>query len=262
MYAKINRTGEKINLFPKENQFCRDAMAVAEENGYEHISVHAIDNFHDLPWKGIEFNRLLVKDNGLYWFVEWIGNYPFIGIVIEKIGEAYLMKPSMTKFPRFKQATIQSILDGQKQSLRLAIDPGDHTIRRGGFFPGDWTPRYGVELDDRWVIVSKYQPNDIIRVRKSYARRKGPKSDAKEADNFFFVKITEVRAERLQEITEEEAIAEGARIGLGGLPFLSCKEAYASLWNDSIKASDREKFGWDANPWVWVINFKRCENQE
>lgn len=49
-----------------------------------------------------------------------------------------------------------------------------------------------------------------------------------------------------------------------------CKEAleyweeefigeFASLWESTIKDNDIATYGWDANPWVWVIEFERCE---
>lgn len=66
--------------------------------------------------------------------------------------------------------------------------------------------------------------------------------------------VTEVRVERLSEITEEDSIAEGIRIGIGGMPYFSCREAFAALW-DSLNA--KRGFGWEQNPWVWVISFER-----
>lgn len=60
------------------------------------------------------------------------------------------------------------------------------------------------------------------------------------------LQITAVRVERLQDISEEDAIAEGVEFG--------AKESYRTLW-DSINGAG----AWDANPWVWVIEFKRVK---
>jgi len=74
------------------------------------------------------------------------------------------------------------------------------------------------------------------------------------------LEITEVRVERLQEITEEDAVAEGMTGRLyqeatGGL--MSCAYAvFHWLW-DSINA--KRGYGWDTSPWVWVISFRRVD---
>lgn len=67
-----------------------------------------------------------------------------------------------------------------------------------------------------------------------------------------FLRVTDVRAERLQAITEEEKLAEGAPRGYGQYNFYE-------LWDRTIKPADRATYGWEANPWVWVIEFERCE---
>ena len=90
-----------------------------------------------------------------------------------------------------------------------------------------------------------------------------------------WLKVTNVRVERLHEITEDGAKAEGineewARSwwhptyddpDSGGYP--RYRDTFAlDLWNSTIKKSDLDRYGWDANPWVWVIEFERCEKPE
>ncbi len=81
------------------------------------------------------------------------------------------------------------------------------------------------------------------------------------------LKITEARVERLQDISEEDAIAEGItgphdvgyqafRVPGDSKPrYSSAKSAFADLW-DSINA--KRGFGWDTNPWLWAIRFERA----
>ncbi len=78
----------------------------------------------------------------------------------------------------------------------------------------------------------------------------------------YFIKITDVRPERLQEITEEDAMAEGCTImaGLtsgGNMGLASARYEYMTLW-DSINP----KYLWVANPWVWRLAFLQMEQIE
>lgn len=83
-----------------------------------------------------------------------------------------------------------------------------------------------------------------------------------------WLKATDVRVERLQEITEAEAILEGA---IDNRAFIhspdneydhihTAREHFIDIWNSTIGKSDFDTYGWDANPYVWAIEFERCEN--
>ena len=67
------------------------------------------------------------------------------------------------------------------------------------------------------------------------------------------LEIESVRVERLQEISEADAIAEG----IAATPWAEFppSEAYKLLWN----AINAEKAQWDANPWVWAVSFRRAK---
>lgn len=76
-----------------------------------------------------------------------------------------------------------------------------------------------------------------------------------------WLKVTDVRVERLQEITEEQAKLEGCNSGMLTGP-CTARGQFENLWNNTIKKSDLDLYGWDANPWVWVIEFERREKSE
>lgn len=79
-----------------------------------------------------------------------------------------------------------------------------------------------------------------------------------------WLKVTDVRVERLQEITPQGAWKEGARCSCLH-PVPDCagnKTAFVNIWDSTIKKSNIDRYGWDANPWVWVIEFERCEKPE
>ncbi|MDO5399273.1 MAG: hypothetical protein Q4G33_15260 [bacterium] len=75
-----------------------------------------------------------------------------------------------------------------------------------------------------------------------------------------FLRVTEVRVERLQDITPEECISEGVREPADENDKRTAIGAFADLWDSTIPRKDRELYSWNANPWVWVIEFERLED--
>ena len=90
-----------------------------------------------------------------------------------------------------------------------------------------------------------------------------------------FLWVKSVTVERLKDITIQDAIAEGCE-GVrcdhpNPEPGIGCTDCYntgwiespvaefAELWDITIKKSEKGQYGWDANPWVWVIEYERCE---
>lgn len=71
------------------------------------------------------------------------------------------------------------------------------------------------------------------------------------------LEVTAVRVERLQAITEEDAIAEGVdAVPVADVPrqgTLCRRDDFAQLW-DLING---KRAPWSSNPWVWVVNFRR-----
>ena len=82
-----------------------------------------------------------------------------------------------------------------------------------------------------------------------------------------FLRVTGVRVERLQDIRLEGCLAEGVQLTfLEERDFakrgLIAWQRYSTVWDSTIKKSDLGKCGWDANPWVWVIEFERISKEE
>lgn len=70
------------------------------------------------------------------------------------------------------------------------------------------------------------------------------------------LRITDVKVERLQDISEGDAIAEGVGAWHDTKDGMVYRPEFQALW-DTINA--KRGFGWDANPWVWVLSFERAK---
>jgi hypothetical protein len=84
-----------------------------------------------------------------------------------------------------------------------------------------------------------------------------------------WLKVTDVRVERLHHIIVADPNQTIHNICSEGIEFKAVMENYEvlikdfkTLWDSTIKKSDLDRYGWEANPWVWVIEFERCEKPE
>lgn len=185
----------------------------------------------------------------------------------------------------FNTEMVQAILDGRKTVTRRVIkDPyyieDEEACRGMGFaFHKGTDVTHGMPYPDEL-----YRPGDILYVRETWAEWTGGyvyKADGasspyplsfvdrwhpsihmpKEAARIF-LRVTDVRVERLREIDETGAAAEGLYkgwrlCGRGSLA-LSARQAFMWLWIYITRKSPAAD-SWACNPWVWVITFERCE---
>jgi hypothetical protein len=123
-----------------------------------------------------------------------------------------------------------------------------------------------------YYYYEDWQKDDIADVTKWKPSIHMPKEAAR-----IWLKVTDVRVERLQEITEEQASAEGTNPwdeacyeNNGWHPTLSDPDSggepniidgFHKLWDSTIKKNDLDRYGWNTNPWVWVIEFKQCKKR-
>ena len=163
---------------------------------------------------------------------------------------------------------------------------------------------YGISDDDgEWGIKCPYPPGTVLWVRETWADLRGmgfgndprtdkpwnfayaadvkPGSDSDQCRKEYgvkwepssrmprlaarlFLRVTNVRVERLQEITRADVLAEGVEQldsyheaidhafaiggGTGDIP----RQIFRQLWNS---LNDKRGFGWDSNCWVWVVEF-------
>lgn len=148
------------------------------------------------------------------------------------------------------------------------ICPGDVLYIRETWGEGYTEGTYIYKADDKLAELPTFKKTSKILYHPSIHM---PKEAAR-----IWLKVTNVRVERLQDITPKDAENEGVGnlfyedIGYSEKNYGTevdpeygiTKEQFAWLWESTIKKSDLDRYGWDANPWVWVIEFERCESQE
>lgn len=182
----------------------------------------------------------------------------------------------------FNTDMVQAILDGRKTVTRRRVkNPAKPPCLAGDILYVRETWQHLWELDGNEQIIEGtekyyYAATDTIPF-DTYVDSMGvahykipwrpsihmPKKAAR-----IWLKVTDVRVERIQDIDDEEAKKEGANwkdgrnIGWEEKMRRTPTERFAEIWNSTLRKSDLDCYGWDANPWVWAIEFEQCEKPE
>jgi hypothetical protein len=165
----------------------------------------------------------------------------------------------------FNTEMVRAILDGRKGCTRRVVKP-QPTARYGAqcikppYQPGDiiYVRETWKKAPNGYYYYEDWQRNDIADVTKWKPSIHMPKEAAR-----IWLKVTDVRVERLQDIDGKGCVKEGIEeepLKYVGDEFV--KGMFHDLWDSTIKKSDLDRYSWDANPWVWVIEFERCEKPE
>ena len=191
------------------------------------------------------------------------------------------MKPMLTN-----TEMVKAISAGRKSVTRQLIKPQPYNVLYNGILQQG-------EIEDGEVLLTlnkdnitemlipPYQAGDVLYVRETWC--KGSLNGGAEQyfykadDNDFhcqwrpaihmpkeaariFLRVIGVRVERLQDITVNGILQEGIDFDIE-TPIASWRN-FIDLWESTLKKPNIYKYGWDANPWVWVIEFERISKEE
>lgn len=193
----------------------------------------------------------------------------------------------------FSGEMVRAILDGKKNQTRRVIKPqpkGNFQFSQLAISKDPPEEAY-FWSGEKYGIFEKIKTGDRLWVRETWAPciggDCGPDNPVLyRADNFelyekltwkpsifmprwasrITLQVVKVRVERLQDISEEDAKAEGMSLDVpatykkgkrtGTVFAINAKYKFAGIWNGINK--DRG-YSWESNPWVWVIEFRRIK---
>lgn len=189
----------------------------------------------------------------------------------------------------FNTKMVRAILEGRKTVTRRDPFqmPPDYTILKGLYRDGKRRLCAIFRADDdptTEAVYARYDIGDILWVRETwceslgqagiyfYRAYAGPKDEMKEYAHSFnrwrpnihmpreaariFLRVTGVRVERLRDMVLGDVLMEGIT---EADTYESTWDRWHQTWNSTIKPKDLGSYGWEANPWVWVISFERID---
>lgn len=182
----------------------------------------------------------------------------------------------MTGKPIFMNTDmVRALLEGRKMVTRRLVRWRDSSGKRVPL-PADAVYTGKSPMFYTWVgrepyhIEPPYQIGDVLYVRETWARnplgdgyiypteaggagqRWRPSIHMPRDAARIFLRVTDVRVERLQDCGNMQAKDEGC----------TCSSQFARLWDSTIKPADRAACCWEASPWVWVISFERISKED
>lgn len=201
----------------------------------------------------------------------------------------------------FNANMVRAILDGRKTETRRLIRPRYKEDESGleimtNMGTGErWVEKVDEEeksFDPPRYINPPYQPGDILYVRETWSEwtdgyvykawtspfpQPGRYSDEMMkwhpsihmpmAAARIWLKVTGVKVKHLYDMDLDDFLSEGVTIPPGAFndpenAYRQARSSFITIWNSTIKKKDMDKYGWEADPWVWVIEFKKCEKPE
>ena len=193
----------------------------------------------------------------------------------------------------FSGPMVRAILSGRKTVTRrviAAFPAGRGHVQPLTAGPWEWSPDGGFDLGVVASVCPFGAPGDRLWVRETFAesvpgceeqggfsyradhvdpRGDGPAHPMTWRPSIFMPRavsrialdVVSVRAERLQDITDEEIAAEGVTMQaliVLGVPSFPWSAAPLDLWRLGWNAINGKRAPWEANPWVWRVEFRRC----
>lgn len=161
---------------------------------------------------------------------QWFDYDKWVSEVMTSGSKWFSEKEFYKRYPPYKTGDVMYVRETWSTTDTCGLFPpwpssGTHYIYRSDAEPDD-------------PIINEVRWHPSIHMPRKAAR--------------IFLRATDVRMERLKDMTSDSAMDEG---------FMDWNDA-KRVWNSTIRPSDLPICGWDANPWVWVIEFERCEKTE
>jgi hypothetical protein len=167
----------------------------------------------------------------------------------------------------FSTPMVQAILSSRKtQTRRIIRDPDAYTNIRDCAF----CCPYGGKGDHLWVRETwnnDWCDHVIYKANGGSAKEAGYAKEPRWKSSIYMprtlsridLEIINVKVECLQEITESAIEKEGTTLKNENEEYLGHRNQFKMLWN---KINEKRGFGWEKNPYVWVIDFKRIEQSK